>query len=216
MKIKILIVLCLTGYNTLAQNEAGAGKERLFSFSPISKDVSIVNGLAFELGHNFKNEKATVVVNGINLEANPLTAVIFLAPGVPKADENASVVVNGLHLSTGGFLGQGSINGLSISAFNVAVKVRGISVTGLFNSGSLMNGIHIAGLNLETGKGYGLFIAPFNNGGQINGLQIGAMNRGEVVSGLQIGLLNIAKKTKGLQIGLWNINNKRSLPFFNW
>jgi hypothetical protein len=215
MKIRMLMVLCFIGYNAFAQSTAG-DETRIFSLTPISKKVTQVNGLAFGVGHDFKNDDARAVINGLNLEINPVIAVIFLAPKAPEPQENADIVTNGVHISTGGFLGKGTVNGLGISAYNVTVASNGVSVTGLFNISKSLNGVHLAGISLEAERGAGLYIAPFNDGGDFTGLQLGALNGGKTITGLQIGLINKANVTRGLQIGLWNVNDKRSLPFINW
>lgn len=216
MKTIFLWLICFATLGTAAQDFDNAGLTRLFSFSPISKKVSQVNGMAFGIGHNYKNDEAFAIINGLNLEVNPVTAIIFLLPKSPQPAEHASVIVNGLHLSTGGFLSDGAINGVGISAFDVTAWANGVSVTGLFTISRNLNGVHISGISIDSENGAGLLIAPFNEGGNFTGLQIGALNGGKTVTGLQIGLWNKAEKLKGLQVGLWNKNGKRSLPFINF
>lgn len=216
MKTIFLWLICFATLGTAAQDFDNPGLTRVLSFSPIPKKVSQVNGMAFGIGHNFKNDEAFAIINGLNLEVNPITLGIFLIPRAPEPAEHASIIVNGLHLSTGGFLRDGALNGVGISAFECNVWSNGVSVTGLFTISRNLNGVHISCVSIDSENGAGLLIATFNGCENFSGVQMGAINGGKTVTGLQIGLWNKAEELKGLQIGLWNKNGKRSLPFINF
>ncbi len=201
---------------TMASGRA-QGRAQVFSFTPISKNVVEVNGLAMGVGHFFGGDNGATI-NGVNLEINPLSPFFILIQEPTKGGRHgdSAVTVNGLHIAVGGFNGNGIVNGLGISAYNIGYACNGVTVTGLYNTSDTLNGLHISGISNLAVNGVGVLIAPINNADQFGGLQLGLYNRSESFTGVQIGLFNRSKEVKGLQVGLWNMNAKRSLPFINW
>jgi hypothetical protein len=239
LHMKKLLIALLLPFVALAQQPdslqlTDKQETRIFSFTPVADYVGKVNGFTFGVGLALNlHEPKPVVVNGFNLEINPLTplVVMFLDPS-RVGNDTLAATVNGLHIAAGGFFANSKINGLGITVFNVGHQSNGMTVNGLYNVSKVMNGLHISGLsNSAETAGCGLFIAPFNYAGRFGGMQLGGFNHAgkltgfslglanvsqEEMTGVQVGLFNRTKKCRGLQIGLWNINNKRSLPFINW
>ncbi|MGV3461272.1 MAG: hypothetical protein ACO1N9_12545 [Flavobacterium sp.] len=223
MKKCIVLLLCIVGINAAAQEFETTKTQYIFSFTPIAKDVSQVNGLAFGIGHSTAglwrddDEFRPVTVNGLNIEVNPLTPFILLFADPAKVNNDKPLIVNnGVYLAVGGMRGNAVINGLSVAVFDVTVKNNGIGINALYNVSKELNGIHISGLaNAAENSGAGLMIAPFNRAGDYKGLQLGLSNKATGASWVQIGLFN-KSAGRGFQMGLWNINGKRSLPFINF
>lgn len=215
MKTKLLLpaLLLLTTLSSLAQ-----GRAQVFSLTPLAKNVVEVNGMAMGIGFSWGGATAGATINGLNLEINPLSPFFILIQDPVKGgrEGDAAVEVNGLHIAVGGFNGNGIVNGLGISVYNIGYACNGVSITGLYNTSGILNGLHISGIANTADKGVGLLIAPINNTAQYGGLQLGLYNNADNLTGVQIGIFNRSKEVKGLQIGLWNTNSKRSLPFINW
>ncbi len=212
MKTKLLMLLLFLNSLGFAQ-----GRAQVFSFTPLSKNVVEVNGLALGIGHWLGSQNGATI-NGINIEINPVSPFFILLQDPSKGARSgeSSVDVNGLHIAVGGFNGNGSVNGLGISVYNIGYACNGVSITGLYNNSDTLNGLHISGIANKAGNGVGVTIAPINTADQYGGLQVGLYNSVDSFTGVQIGLFNRSKEMKGLQVGLWNRNGKRSLPFINW
>ncbi len=194
---------------------------KIFSLSPISRRVNRVNGFALGAGH-YENEKIKLqTINGLNVEASPLSVALFtISINVPfesfLVGINDNVIsnvaffddrtdtyirVNGLNISSGGFMGGAELRGVNISIISGMNKMNGFSVGGILNTKSF-SGVSVSGLANISDLG--------------NGVQIGSSNVSRRHNGIQIGLFNNSKELRGVQFGLWNTNGKRKLPFFNW
>lgn len=197
-------------------------KTRVFSFSPMSPKVGVVNGFVMGVGHydgpRIKKQK----INGFNLEASPLSlALISFGITIPieglvvglndgilnkysvvDADDPTILEINGLNVSSGGFMDGASVNGVNISVLTHINIMNGLSINGSVIGANFFNGVSISG------------IANVSNYG--NGLQIALSNVSRNHNGIQIGLFNYSNNLRGFQFGLWNTNGKRKLPFFNW
>lgn len=195
---------------------------KIFSLSPISRRVKKVNGFTLGAGH-YENEKIKFQeVNGLNIEASPLSIALFtFALNVPfeaifigindgslsntaflDDDYPIYIRVNGLNVSSGGFMGGAEMNGLNISVFSGMNKMNGLSLNAAVIATKKFNGVCFSGIaNISY---YG------------NGAQIALSNVSRNHNGIQIGLFNHSKNLRGIQFGLWNTNGKRKLPFFNW
>lgn len=204
----------------IKQNEVIETHSQIFSLSPISKKVHQVNGLVFGAGFFDSEYIKKQTINGINLEVNPsiLAAPVFIVY-LPKIISNTelsykisdSIVtnknitlklkINGLNISSGQFLNDTDVNGLSITGFTMFDYFNGLNIAPLFTFSKEMNGVSISLLN------------TFNT---TRGISLGLVNRTYELKGLQIGLYNASNQNKGLQIGFWNTNSKRSMPFINW
>ena len=219
MKAKFLIVLVFgLSLAAIAQDTAHQPVTRIFSFSPMPRKTDKVNGVVVGITHNrFNDLNKPLAINGLNLEINPLTPLIllFLDPELAR-DDRVFLVHNGLHISTGGYAGSITQNGLGISVYNIVAASNGVSVAGVYNVTDTLNGLHISGLFLSAKRARGLLIAPINKVEDGKGLQVGLYNKAGAFTGVQIGLFNQTGRTKGLQIGLWNKNTRRSLPFINF
>ncbi len=232
---KIVFVLFMHSLSYSQTNSTVlASESRVFCFTPRSLKVNQVNGIAIGMGLVATQQSSLQKVNGLDIEINPLSPLLFLFadPRNSGYPDKPTVVVNGLDISTGRHNSNGNvaINGLNINALNAGYRTNGISISGFYNYQTESNGLTVSGLSIDTKYSRGVTIATFNMVENMSGLQIGAYNVVKVGKGLQIGLLNIADSRKGVQIGLfnksgnskgaqigfWNINNKRSFPFFNW
>lgn len=216
MKKALLIVMLLTTALSFSQQQTDSLHSQIFSFTPLSKKVNKVNGMAFGLGQSVDQDKQATI-NGLNLEVNPIIvlAIGFLDPEKLKND-TITLRQNGLHISTFGFLGNVAHNGVGISACSVTYSSNGLTVTALYNMSKNLNGLHISGITNSTDRAVGLLIAPVNSADVFKGLQLGIYNKSDDMAGVQIGIFNKTGRSRGLQLGLWNINSKRSLPFINW
>ncbi|MEN2414129.1 LA_2272 family surface repeat-containing protein [Flavobacterium mesophilum] len=194
---------------------------KIFSLSPISKRVNKVNGFVLGVGHYENQNIKLQTVNGLNVEASPLSLVLFTyCINVPfesifvgindNAISNVAffddlrktyIKINGVNLSSGGFMGGAEFRGINVSIISAMNKMNGFSVGGILNTKSFA-GVSISGL------------ANLSDFG--SGIQIGVSNVSRRHNGVQIGLFNNSKNLRGMQFGLWNTNGKRRLPFVNW
>lgn len=194
---------------------------KIFSLSPISKRVNKVNGFALGVGHYENKNIKLQTINGLNVEASPLSIALFsISINVPFESlfvgindnvisnvaffddyTDTYIKINGLNISSGGFTGGAELRGINISIISGMNKMNGFSIGGILNTKSF-SGLSISGLaNISD---YG------------NGVQVGPSNVSRKHNGIQIGLFNNSKELRGMQFGLWNTNGKRKLPFFNW
>jgi len=194
---------------------------KIFSLSPISKRVNKVNGFALGVGHYENRNIKLQTINGLNIEASPLSVALFsISINVPFESffvgindnvisnvaffddfKDTYIRINGLNISSGGFTGGAELRGINVSIISGMNKMNGFSVGGILNTKSF-SGLSISGL------------ANISDSG--NGVQIGPSNVSRRHNGIQIGLFNNSKELRGMQFGLWNTNGKRKLPFFNW
>lgn len=234
-KIIWFVTILVFGYSMAFQTiSKDTLKTRIFSISPSKKGIDKVNGLVFGLGLTFDKGVDFRIVNGINLEINPLSPLfmVFADPSRHGFYEVYSTTLNGINISTGNYSSTNcvAINGFSTTWYNDSYSVNGISANGFYNYATKLNGIHISFASNYSKKASGIFLSISNNSEKINGLQIGVFNDALVENGIQIGLynktdlfrgvqigfFNKTKSVKGLQLGFWNSNAKRSLPFLNF
>ena len=224
MKTKYLFFITLLSLNVFSQGDISKDslKTRVFSFSPMSPKVGLVNGFVFGVGHYDGPRIKMQKINGFNLEVSPISlALISFGINIPiegliiglndkalqnspysKLDNPTILLINGLNISTGGFINGAEINGVNISIFTKINKLNGLSINGSVIGTNKFNGLSIAG------------IANISEYG--NGMQIAVSNVSRNFNGVQIGLFNYSKNMRGFQFGLWNTNGKRKLPFINW
>jgi hypothetical protein len=209
-------------FNWKSKNDLRNDSIKIVALSPLSRRVKLVNGMALGVGY-FENQRIKFQkVNGLNLEASPLTVALFTTSlNVPfesifvgindNSVSNAAflydvtptyIEINGLNISTGGFMGGAQMNGLNVCVFSGMNTMNGMSITGVVLATHTFNGLCIAGIANMTDKG--------------NGVQIALSNVSRTHHGIQIGLFNNSKNLRGLQLGLWNTNGKRRLPLINW
>lgn len=228
IKLRLIIMLVVTfGLKSFAQDSTTIVKEifipkrtQIFSLSPISKKVDLVNGMVLGAGH-FENSNVNYQkINGINIEVNPdIILIPYLTMvradiiydssliGKPLSDTLVTpkksinrLKINGFNISSGAFMVDTDFNGLNISTFNIYNNCNGLNIAPIFTSANKMNGLTISSINV------------FNN---LNGVSIGLINKSNKMNGIQIGLYN-SSNSCGLQLGFWNTNNKRTMPFINW
>ncbi|MBC7411706.1 MAG: hypothetical protein H7331_04545 [Bacteroidia bacterium] len=172
-------------------------KKNIIWFTP--NKVDVINGLA--LGLFPTNDKNALLINGVNIEINPIMLFILLrAPFTNIYPDSLDYVTNQV------------IN-------NCETKIKGVNVSVLGSVGSIeINGINIGGINSTIDVMKGLSVSGLNNFNYyLKGVSIAVLrNRATIARGAQIGLINKATNLRGIQIGLWNINKKRKLPFINW
>lgn len=150
---------------------------KIFSLSPISRRVNRVNGFALGAGH-YQNEKIKLqTINGLNVEASPLSVALFtISINVPfesfLVGINDNVIsnvaffddrtdtyikINGLNISSGGFMGGAELRGVNISIISGMNKMNGFSVGGILNTKSF-SGVSISGLANISDLGNGVQI----------------------------------------------------------
>jgi len=201
-------------------------KSALVTFNP-SKIAKNTNGINLGILDAYQKQR----INGINIQANPITLIYLLIPKaieIPKEGEE-TVTINGLHISTGGMTEGKKLNGIGISMYHITQETNGISINGFNSNIGKMNGLQISWLNNSIEKGNGLQLSFSNGAEKLNGLQIGIFNEINSGNAFQMGLYNSTKKLKGLQVGVinksenrgfqigfWNKNSKRTMPFINF
>lgn len=229
MKTKLLILsifICTFYFGQDSLKQDLKIKSALVTFNP-SKIAKNTNGINLGLLDVYQKQR----INGINIQANPITLIYLLIPKeieVPKEGEE-TVIINGLHISTGGMTEGKKLNGIGISMYHIAQETNGISMNGFNSNIGKMNGLQISWLSNSIEKGNGLQFSFSNGAEKLNGLQIGLFNEVNSGNGFQIGLYNSTKKLKGLQVGVinksenrgfqigfWNKNSKRTMPFINF
>ena len=233
MKKEIALLFLSSFISAFAQDSLPISKIKLksqiFSLSPISKKVDVVNGLAFGVGHYDDKNIVGQTINGVNVEASPIGLAFpflfmlsfdkrFSLNNLEEEFDNMTALqVNGLNFSTGGFITNTEMNGINISTLTQIHEMNGLSISAFGINNENTNGISIAGFYNSSHKTNGLQMAMTNYCNDLKGGQIGLYNHcAQSMTGVQIGLLNISNKTHGLQIGLLNINKKRALPFINF
>lgn len=191
---------------------------RVVAFTPLNK-TDRVNGIAIGIGMDevFKENGAKKIINGINIDVNPLGFLIFCFYDTSRLSNTVDVLQqNGLNISAAGFLRNNSHNGVNLSLYNYGNKMNGVSVTAIGNVVEEMNGVYIGGLANYAEKGSGVTIGAFNEVKEFKGLQIGISNKSDKMKGVQLGLINKNKNGRNFQIGFWNKNSKRTLPLINF
>ena len=234
--ICLLIILFFCFNNAYSQTKKDTLNTRIFGFSPSNSNIDKVNGLVIGLGMAFGNGVDYRIVNGLNIEVNPLSIVFILYSrqrSVIGFDSTSGTVLNGINISTGSVPKKNdglAINGISITLFNDSFSANGISVNGFFNYATNLNGVHLTLFSNYSKNANGIFVSCSNYSEKMNGIQfgmfnqalnsrgiqIGLFNKSKDFTGIQIGLFNKTSSLKGLQIGFWNSNKKRSLPFINF
>lgn len=190
-------------------------KSAVFTVNPKKSFTKNTSGINVGVLDVYKKQ----TVNGLNLQANPLSLIYPLIPtAIPVPTEEAStVVVNGLHLSTGGMTDGEKLNGVGISMYHHARITNGFSVNFYNNTSGSLNGIHLSGFANSSDKGVGINAALLGNySDDFGGVQVSCFNNSKKMKGLQVGLVNKSEHLRGIQLGLWNVNEKRKLPLINW
>jgi hypothetical protein len=221
--IYLFLALCITS-NVISQDsiETDSLKTRIFSLSPLSPKVGLVNGFVVGVGHYDGPRIKYQKINGFNLEASPLgLALVTFGINIPFEGlfvgindgtlmktgfyklENVTILkVNGLNISAGGFMEGAEVSGVNISVLTAINKMDGLSINASVLGTKSFNGVCISGIANVTDYG--------------NGVQLAISNVSRNHKGIQIGLFNHSKNLRGLQFGLWNTNGKRRLPILNW
>ena len=224
MKAKILFLLLSISLIGFSQDlkKTDSLRTRVFSFSPMTPKLGIVNGFVLGVGHYDGPRLKMQKINGFNLEASPISlALISFGINIPfeglvvglndstlqssaysNSDDPSILVINGLNISSGGFMSGADVHGVNISVLTHINKMNGLSINASVIGTNKFNGLCISG------------IANVSNYG--NGAQIAFSNVSRNHNGIQIGLFNYSKNLRGMQFGLWNTNGKRKLPFLNW
>ncbi len=229
MKTKLLILsmfICTFYFGQDSLKQDLKIKSALVTFNP-SKIAKNTNGINLGILDAYQKQR----INGINIQANPITLIYLLIPKaieIPKEGEE-TVTINGLHISTGGMTEGKKLNGIGISMYHITQETNGISINGFNSNIGKMNGLQISWLNNSIEKGNGLQLSFSNGAEKLNGLQIGIFNEINSGNAFQMGLYNSTKKLKGLQVGVinksenrgfqigfWNKNSKRTMPFINF
>lgn len=225
MNTKLLSILIFVSSILFGQDsiQIDRNEARFIAFTPLSKKIDKVNGLAIGLGldevyESMSNQKIInpKIVNGFNVEVNPL-GIIWICFYKPDRSENGGTsIVNGFNLSTAGFLKNTSHNGLNLSIYNYGRKMNGISFTFFGTYVENLNGFYFSCFGNSAKKGRGISISALNDINDFKGLQLGIVNQSENMKGIQIGLINKNTKGRNFQIGFWNKNAKRTLPIINF
>lgn len=214
MKKNLTAVLIMMSSLLFAQDSLKT-KNAFLTVNPekvITKQTAGINVGVMDL---YKKQK----INGVNIQANPIT---LLYPLFPKAVEapsksESTVSINGLHVSTGGMLDGEKLNGLGISAYHHCRVTNGVSFNFFNNTSNILNGFHVSGFSNDSQIGNGVTASVLGNySSDFKGLQISVYNQSKKLRGVQIGLINKSENLKGIQIGLWNVNEKRKFPIINW
>jgi hypothetical protein len=185
-------------------------------------DVKKINGINLSLWfRQFKNEGS--VYNGINAGIFPIGGTMRpLSLGVVSL--GCKDKAGGLSI-TGGMIGAGAINGISVSGIGAAVKesINGLSyATFILFSYKGMNGIVISPFTIQTKgimKGLALSCGYFHPQ-ELRGIAVAGYSKSEMSTGISVALYNRTSELHGLQIGLLNYaaNNPKglkTLPLFN-
>ena len=219
MITRFLMLLIVVSQSLNAQQDSIAVS--LFSLTPRTNKTIIVDGIALGAGINMAQNNSIKKINGLNLEINPFSILVFLFDDSSKRgfSESATVAINGLSMGTGHSNQNQSVaySGVMFSFFNVGHSCTGFSFNVMYNNVTRLDGLHLSLLSNYSKESCGLMISLVSNYSEtMNGVQIGIWNQADSFKGVQIGLVNKSNKQKGLQIGFWNSNNKRSMPFINW
>lgn len=202
------------------QTNSEGGTSKIIAFTPLSSNISEVNGLAVGIGldgdFNPKS-KDFQTINGLNLDVNPLGFLIFCFYDSSKAQNTMTKAqINGVSLSLAGNLRDVSNSGVGISMYNYGMDMNGAFVSFFSNDVEELNGLGVSIFGNHASSGRGLFVGGYNSVDDFKGMQIGVYNHMQTGFGIQIGLVNISKSTSGLQLGFWNRNGKRTMPFINF
>lgn len=209
----------LTVFGQEQTNSEGA-TSKIIAFTPLSPNISEVNGLAIGIGldgdFNPKS-KDFQTINGLNLDVNPLGFLIFCFYDSSKAQNTMTKAqINGVSLSLAGNLRDVSNSGVGISMYNYGMDMNGAFVSFFSNDVEELSGLAVSIFGNHASSGRGLFVGGYNSVDDFKGMQIGVYNHMQTGFGIQIGLVNISKSTSGLQLGFWNRNGKRTMPFINF
>jgi len=230
IKIKLIILSCLTIFSASAQNDTTVASRpaQVSFFYPLGTNgidsPQYVNNLSFnilygvngglngfELGGLVNTELGAV--NGIqiaglaNINAKQADGIMISGITNIVKDSSQSVAIAGISNIVGG-----SANGAQIAGISNTVNgnFNGIQAAGIanVNNGSLI-GLQVAGIsNTNNGHFIGAQVSGISNlnTGNLTGLQIGLLNKAQKVNGLQLGLFNYAEEfERGVPFGLINI-----------
>lgn len=199
---------------------SGGGASKIIAFTPLSSNISEVNGLAVGIGLDgdfSPKSKNFQTINGLNLDVNPLGFLMICFYDTSKAQNTITKAqINGLSLSLAGNLRDVSNSGVGISMYNYGMNMNGAFVSLVSNDVEELNGLGVSIFGNHASSGRGLHVGGFNSADDFKGMQIGVYNHMQTGFGIQIGLVNISKSTSGLQLGFWNRNGKRTMPFINF
>lgn len=221
MKTKLLLISILFSAILFGQDSVQIEKNetRFIAFTPLSKKIDKVNGLAIGVGMDdiLLLISPKKIINGLNVDINPLGFLLFCFYDTSKIQNTTDVLQqNGLNISLAGPLRNQSNNGINLSMYNYGNKMTGVSVAAVGNVVEELNGVFISVMGNYAEKGSGLTIAAFNEVKEFNGAQIGVVNISNNAKGIQIGLINKNTKGRNFQIGFWNKNAKRTVPIINF
>ncbi|WP_300671510.1 hypothetical protein [Soonwooa sp.] len=223
MKTYFFILITIFASLTVFGQEvtsSGGGASKIIAFTPLSSNISEVNGLAVGIGLDgdfSPKSKNFQTINGLNLDVNPLGFLMICFYDTSKAQNTITKAqVNGLSLSLAGNLRDVSNSGVGISMYNYGMNMNGAFVSLVSNDVEELNGLGVSIFGNHASSGRGLHVGGFNSADDFKGMQIGVYNHMQTGFGIQIGLVNISKSTSGLQLGFWNRNGKRTMPFINF
>ncbi len=239
MRIILNVLLIIVMLFSISVHSQIKNKKKYFPIWTFHKDSVSINGLSLGLWTHQESFRHTKT-NGLKLELLGIGLLTLLLPNSPISKKKSefeeflkqplSEQVNGINISgtgtichclmnglTIGGIGQINtyVNGIAISGYiNMVEKLNGL-MSGVLNNAYLVNGLQIGATNI-TQNMRGLEIGMYNFTNLIKGIQLGVVNNSFSTTGVQIGLFNKAKKIKGIQLGLWNENPARKFPILNW
>lgn len=221
MKTKLLLLSIIFSTILFGQDSIQIEKNetRFIAFTPLSKKIDKVNGLAIGVGMDdiLLPNSPKKIINGLNVDINPLGFLLFCFYDTSKIQNTTDVLQqNGLNISLAGPLRNQSNNGINLSMYNYGSRMTGISLTAISNDVDELHGVSFGTFGNSAKKGRGVSISALNDINAFKGLQLGIVNQSENMKGIQIGLINKNTKGRNFQIGFWNKNAKRTLPIINF
>ncbi len=136
------IILLLFAASLYAQG-ADTLRRPIAAFTPMKNDISHVSGLAIGIGMTQSSHRQ--VINGLNLEVNPMGPFLAVFLEGNRVDNDAILLIqNGLTISSAGFLGKVRQNGLGLSLYNVTYESNGITATIFQTYSHKLNGLHFS------------------------------------------------------------------------
>jgi hypothetical protein len=211
MKNLFLLLITLSAFG----QQQDTLRRPVVAFTPLARDISHVSGLALGVGNSWNKPVHRQVINGLNLDVNPLGLILLIAHGKDEDtleryfktnNDSVMLVQNGVHLSIAGLLGNVEQNGLGIALFNEGRNANGLTVSFLENQTKRQNGLHITGYLNYACESNGVMVSlMWNKALLMRGLQVGLANRADAAYGMQAGVVNMPYSLTGLQVGLFNM-----------
>jgi len=154
-------------------------------------------------------KKYSLVVNGLNVEANPATIILWFyeAFGCVYGPFNNDSTRDVPLLSSGKFpwndtSTRAKIRGVSISTAQFGTSTTGVGINVISSWTNEMNGLEISGM--------------MNMHYRFNGLCLAIRNKVTYCRGMQIGVFNECREGHLIQLGLLNRIGNRRTPFINF